>query len=130
LGHDSDQTSRSRKKGKERDYVFFPKRMTNVAPGIYKRIPANMFNRRKIIREVRGRYSTINDHKSHRAGGAYAWQTGKHKAVIRARGLAPVMFQFTRKPYRPLLDFYGVANKTYDRIFIAKFNAFFNALLR
>ncbi|MBV5305582.1 MAG: hypothetical protein J0652_02690 [Desulfobulbaceae bacterium] len=121
-GSSGNATTKSLKGGKERDYVLIRNRKTNLAPGIYQRVATT--------RSVRGRYSDLSARKTGRAGGANAWQTGTRKAVVRARGLAPVMFQATPKPVRPLLDFYGIANKTYSQNFTKFFHKFFSAVRR
>lgn len=48
---------------------------------------------------------------------------GRFTSAIRARGLKPILILKTnqREPVKPLLDFYGIAHKTFDRTFEKRF---------
>lgn len=123
-GHQSNITSRSLRRGKERDYVLIPRKRGKLLPGVYQRVARGSSS-------IRGRYSSIDNKKKGRAGGAYAWQVGRRKMVTRARGLKPIMLRGkTGDPVRPLLDFYGIADQVYSRRFRELFYAKLAQFLR
>jgi hypothetical protein len=123
-GHDSNVTKRSASRGKERDYVFIPRKRGRLLPGIYQRVA-------KGSSAVRGRYSSIDGRTKGRAGGAKAWQIGRKKLVVRARGLKPILLRGrTGHQVRPLLDFYGIAERVYSTRFMVLFTSKLNELLR
>jgi hypothetical protein len=123
-GHQSDITARSARRGKERDYVFIPRKRGRLLPGIYQRVA-------KGSSAIRGRYSSIDGRTKGRAGGAHAWQIGRKKMVVRARGLKPILLRGrTGDQVRPLLDFYGIAERVYSERFAGLFQSKLNELLR
>jgi len=124
-GFAANMTTRSAKRNtKDRDYVWLPNGSRNGAlpPGIYRRVAT--------AGSVAGRYSTISDRTTHKKPGFGAWQTGSSRAVVRAQGLLPILIKGdTGHAVTPLLDFYGVAQRTYDAKFLLLFNARLNELL-
>jgi len=120
-GYDANATKRSVARGNERDYVVVKQgNKGHRIPGVYQRFAKTSV--------VRGKYSTL-DRKKGRAGGAFAWQTGSRKAVVRARGLRPVFLQGrTGHSVQPLFPFYKTARATYDKHFIARFTSEFKRL--
>jgi len=123
-GHQSDITARSARRGKERDYIFIPRKRGRLLPGIYQRVARGGS-------AVRGRYSSTDGRTRGRAGGAHAWQIGRKKLVVRARGLKPILLRGrTGHKVMPLLDFFGIAERVYSERFMVLFTSKLNELLR
>lgn len=115
-GVTSNMSSRSSKVNKnQRDYIPIKRgNKAGLIPGIYQRIP-------KIG-------AGIDKRTSRRMGitGARAYQhgrsKGKWKSIIMARGLMPVLLVGrTGHQVKPLLDFYGIAHKTFNVTFESHF---------
>ncbi len=107
-GYSANITDRSRKTNtKERDYVLITKRHGRLFPGVYKRIQTARGFGAKTKKTFADRSKT--------------YQRGKRKTVIRARGLESILVQEKRKTIKPLLDFYGIATKTFYENFEKRF---------
>lgn len=117
-GYQANVTTKSAKRNtKQRDYVYLPNRWGKLPPGIYRRT-------------TKGVASTAGQRRKAKVGfGTY--ETGKRKAVVRARGLEPIMLVGrTGASVKPLLDFYGISQRTYDANFKKLFLYHFNTLVR
>lgn len=137
-GDNTNITARSRKRNaKQRDYVFLPHSHGKLPPGIYQRFKVGgnvTAKRRRIAQQVfdtrvklglGGRRGFVNPSDK-----SLSYERGKVRAVIKARGLRPILIAGrTGHAVKPLLDFYGVANKTFDRVFSDRFWSTFNRFL-
>jgi len=121
-GDNSNITGKSRKSNRrERDYVYLPKGSGKLPPGIYKRFQTGAGFGAKTKRYFSDRS------RSYQKGR----RRGRFAAVIRARGLKPILIVGrTGHKVTPLLDFYGVANKTFDREFGRTFWSTLNQFLQ
>lgn len=98
-GYTANLSPRSpRRNTKARDYMYLPKGLGKMLPGVYQRV-------------AKGR-------KTAKTGSYKAGQQGRRKGtVVRARGMVPVLLVGRQAaPYRPRLDLYGVC----QRIFLDK----------
>ena len=133
-GYMANATDRSRKRNaKERDYVIIDRRQRgNLPMGVYQRfvtdnMPDNRARRRAVAIRRRLGLKVSYDY----ADKSKAWQLGYRRAIIRARGLRPVLLLGrTGHSVRPLLDFYGVARKTLAREFEPRFRANLTAYIK
>ena len=120
-GYQANITARSRRRNKKpRDYVYIKKRRGRLLPGIHERF----VTRRGLTKKAR-RAAMAKD-------GSSVYQRGRsrHRA-IRARGLRPVLLEGRqKKPVKPLLDFYGVAHRVFDKEFTRHFNQALDRQLR
>ena len=121
-GDNSNITRRSRKQNtRERDYVYLPKGSGKLPPGIYKRVQSGVGFGAKTKRTFADRS------RSYQKGR----RRGRFASVIRARGLKPILIHGrTGHRVKPLLDFYGIANKTIDREFDRTFWATLDKFLK
>lgn len=126
-GYAANKTARSATRNiKERDYVLIDRRQRGNLPiGIYQRFQdgpkVTALGRRTAQRVFdararlglggRGGYANPSDRSR-------AYERGHRRAVIRARGLRPVLLATgTKQRVRPLLRFYVVAGITFSREF-------------
>ncbi len=120
-GYNANITSRSRKRNtKERDYFFLPRKHGSLYPGVYKR------------KAQKG--SGLGRANKYRADKSRSYQKGqtrgRYSSVIQARGIKPILIKGRqRNPYKPRLDFYGIAEKVYARRFRKLFDVELNRLL-
>lgn len=110
-GYAANLTARSaRRNRKDRDYVYIPKKHGKLWPGVYQRVQTARGFGAKTKRSL--------------AFGTYqrGRTRGKISSAIRARGLKPIMIVGrTGKQVKPRLDFYGVASRTFDKVFEQRF---------
>lgn len=104
-----------RRNTKERDFVMITRRQRGNLPlGVYQRFAQAG---REIDAKTARKFGT---------NGAKAYQFGRSKgkwqSITRARGLRPVLLATGKKhTVKPLLDFYGVANRTFAATFTPLF---------
>lgn len=112
-GYQANITARSRKTNtKARDYVYIRKRNGRLLPGVYERYVTSSGFNAKTKRTFADRSKVYQQGK----------KRGKFAQVIRARGLRPILIKGRQNaPTRPLLDFYGVANRVYNLRFVDHF---------
>jgi len=100
------------KNKKERDYLIITKRRGKVYPGVYQRVQTGVGFGAKTKRTF------LDQSKAYQKGRT----RGRFSAVIMARGIKPILLRGrTGKPIKPLLDFYGIADATYKRVFAERF---------
>jgi len=123
-GDNSNSTAASRKRNtRERDYVYLPHGSAwgKLPPGIYKRYQTGAGFGAKTKRTFADRSKTYQKGR----------RRGRFSSVIRARGLKPILIHGrTGHKVKPLLDFYGVANKTFDHTFDRTFWSTLNQFLK
>ncbi|WP_306548069.1 hypothetical protein [Desulfobulbus sp.] len=122
-GYNSNITDRSRRRNtKERDYVVIDSRQRGNLPlGVYQRFQTGVGFGAKTKR------SFLDRSKSYQKGRT----RGRFASVIRARGLRPVLLVgHTGRQVKPLLDFYGVAQRTFKQRFDPLFRDTLNAFLK
>lgn len=133
-GYMANITDRSRRRNtKERDYVVIDRRQRGNLPlGVYQRFQTGAGfgaktkrtfldrsksyqrgNRKQAVRDPRtGRFVKWFGQSS------VFWEGSQIQSVIRARGLRPVLLTGrTGRRVKPLLDFYGVAHRTFNQRF-------------
>lgn len=112
-GDNTNITSRSRKSNtKERDYVVITKRRGKLYPGVYQRVQTGAGFGAKTKRTFSDRSKAYQKGRTR----------GRFSSVIRARGLKPIMITGrTGHSVKPLLDFYGVAERAFNAIFERRF---------
>jgi len=109
-GYMANITTRSRRRNpRERDYVVIDRRQRGNLPlGIYQRFQTGTGFGAKTKRTF------LDRSKSYQKGR----RRGRFSSVIRARGLRPVLLVGrTGHQVKPLLDFYGVAHRTFKQHF-------------
>ncbi len=109
-GSNSNITDRSRRRNtKDRDYVVIDNRQRGHLPlGVYQRFQTGVGFGAKTKRTF------LDRSKSYQKGRS----RGRFASVIRARGLRPVLLVgHTGRQVKPLLDFYGVAQRTFKQRF-------------
>lgn len=113
-GYMANITSRSRRRNtRERDYVVIDRRQRgNLPMGVYQRFQTGAGFGAKTKRTF------LDRSRSYQRGRT----RGRFSSVIRARGLRPVLLTGrTGHSVKPLLDFYGVAGRTFAREFEKRF---------
>lgn len=121
-GYSANITSRSRRANrKERDYVLITKRRGRLIPGVYQRFQTGAGFGAKTKRTF------ADQSRSYQKGRT----RGRFSSVVRARGLRPVLL-IGRTGHRvsPLLDFYGIATRIFEKTFANVFWQRFNSLVR
>lgn len=110
-GYSANLTARSAKRNrKDRDYVYIRRRHGRLLPGIYERFQTGVGFGYKTKRSL-----PFGVYQKGRRRGRFA-------SVVRARGLKPIMLVGRqRKPYKPRLPFYEVAQDTFDERFYIHF---------
>jgi len=114
-GYMANITARSRKRNtKERDYVVIDGQQRGRLPlGVYQRVQSGVGFGAKTKRTF------LDRSKSYQKGRT----RGRFASVIRARGLKPILLEgHTGHAVKPLLDFYGVAHRTFGQVFEPKFS--------
>lgn len=109
-GYMANITTRSRRRNsRERDYVVIDRRQRgNLPMGVYQRFQTGTGFGAKTKRTF------LDRSKSYQKGRT----RGRFASVIRARGLRPVLLVGrTGHQVKPLLDFYGVAHRTFNQRF-------------
>lgn len=145
-GYNANATARSRKRNtKERDYVYIPMRRGKLLPGVYQRVQTGVgfgaktkakFADRSKAYQQGNRKQAVRDPRTGRFRKWFGqdsafWEGSQIKSVIRARGLKPILIVGrTGHAVKPLLDFYGIANKTFNREFEPRFWSTLDRLLR
>lgn len=123
-GYMANMTARSaRRNTKERDYVIIDRRQRGHLPlGVYQRFAQAG---REIDAKTARKFGTRGS-KAYQMGRS----KGKWQSITRARGLRPVLLAVPpHQVVKPLLDFYGVANLTYERTFLPLFWRHLNRLV-
>jgi len=146
-GYSANITDRSRRRNtKERDYVVIDRRQRGNLPlGVYQRFQTGAGfgaktkrtfldrsksyqrgNRKQAVRDPRtGRFVKWFGQSS------VFWEGSQIQSVIRARGLRPVLLTGrTGRQVKPLLDFYGVAHRTFNQHFEPLFIDTLNTFLK
>nr|WP_321465140.1 hypothetical protein [uncultured Desulfobulbus sp.] len=109
-GYMANITGRScRRNTRERDYVIIDSRQHgNLPHGVYQRFQTGAGFGAKTKRTF------LDRSKSYQKGR----RRGRFASVIRSRGLRPILLTGrTGHQVKPLLDFYGVAHRTFDQHF-------------
>jgi hypothetical protein len=110
-GYQANLTAKSAKTNKKsRDYVYLPRGSSGGAlpPGIYQRVKQSGKGFGGIAKSKLGKFG---DYQKGR-------KRGRFFSIIRARGLKPIMLVGRQnKAVKPLLPFYSLADKIYDRKF-------------
>lgn len=120
-GYMANITERSAKRNtKQRDYVIIKSgNRAGLIPGVYQRFA-------QIGKGIDAKTSRRFGIRGARAY-QYGRSKGKWKSFTRARGLRPVLLVGrTGQQVKPLFDFYGMANKVYDKEFMQRFWVHFN----
>ncbi|MGD9947541.1 MAG: hypothetical protein AB7U29_03565 [Desulfobulbus sp.] len=109
-GYSANITDRSRRRNtKERDFVIIDSRQRGNLPlGVYQRFQTSVGFGAKTKRTF------LDRSKSYQKGRT----RGRFASVVRSRGLRPVLLAGrTGHQVKPLLDFYGVAHRTFNQRF-------------
>ena len=140
-GYSANITNRSRRRNtRERDYVVIDRRQHgNLLLGVYQRYQSGVgfgaktkrtFLDRSKSYQKGNRKVAIRDPKT---GRILRWVSTESKiqSVVRARGLRPVLLAGrTGRRVKPLLDFYGVAHRTFNQHFEPMFKATLDTFLK
>ena len=133
-GYQANITARSAKRNKkQRDYVQIFKRHGRLLPGVYQRFSRPGHGIKSGTYQALQRGTGRVAIRDERTGRIVGWKKKKRSfhTAIRARGLRPILLEgHQRKAVKPLLDFYGVANRVYDKEFIRHFNKALDRQLR
>lgn len=146
-GVNRNKTSRSAKRNtKERDYVIIDRRQRGNLPlGVYQRFQTGAgfgaktkrtFLDRSKSYQQGSRKQAVRDPRTGRfvkwfGQSSVFWEGSQIQSVIRARGLRPVLLTGrTGRQVKPLLDFYGVAHRTFNQHFEPLFMDTLNTFLK
>lgn len=122
-GYSANITDRSRRRNtRERDYVVIDRRQRGNLPlGVYQRFQTGAGFGAKTKRTF------LDRSKSYQKGRT----RGRFASVIRARGLRPILLTGrTGHQVKPLLDFYGLANRTFNQHFEPLFKVTLDTFLK
>ena len=140
-------TDRSRRRNtKERDFVVIDNRQRGHLPmGVYQRFQTGAgfgaktkrtFLDRSKSYQRGSRKQAVRDPRTGRfvkwfGQGSVFWEGSQIQSIVRARGLRPVLLVgHTGRQVKPLLDFYGVAQRTFKQRFDPLFRDTLNAFLK
>lgn len=127
------------------EYVHIKEKHGNLWPGVYQRVQTGVgfgaktkakFADRSKAYQQGNRKQAVRDPRTGRFRKWFGqdsafWEGSQIKSVIRARGLKPILIVGrTGHAVKPLLDFYGIANKTFNREFEPRFWSTLDRLLR
>ncbi|ADW16409.1 hypothetical protein Despr_0221 [Desulfobulbus propionicus DSM 2032] len=146
-GYSANITDRSRRRNtKERDYVVIDRRQRGNLPlGVYQRFQTGAgfgaktkrtFLDRSKSYQRGSRKQAVRDPRTGRfvkwfGQSSVFWEGSQIQSVIRARGLRPVLLTGrTGRRVKPLLDFYGVAHRTFNQHFEPMFKATLDTFLK
>ncbi len=146
-GYNSNITDRSRRRNtKERDYVVIDNRQRGRLPmGVYQRFQTGAgfgaktkrtFLDRSKSYQKGSRKQAVRDPRTGRfvkwfGQGSLFWEGSQIHSIVRSRGLRPVLLVgHTGRQVKPLLDFYGVAQRTFKQRFDPLFQATLTAFLK
>ena len=116
VGDSANITADSRKRNtKVRDYVWITRRRGKLPPGVYERYVTGEQLTRKQRRGVQDK--------------SRAYQQGRRREVVRARGLRSLFIEDKSRRIKPQLPFYEVAGKVADQRFELLFWSHFDRLI-
>lgn len=130
---------------KRSDFVRISEKRGKLWPGVYQRVQTGVgfgaktkakFADRSKAYQQGNRKQAVRDPRTGRFRKWFGqdsafWEGSQIKSVIRARGLKPILIVGrTGHAVKPLLDFYGIANKTFNREFEPRFWSALDRLLR